>query len=120
MRNKVNLNRSPDNRNVLTLAEAVKMTSLTGDDRILEAWAQERGYALIEIPTADHCSDSAVLELMAKTWETNGDIGKEVNRTFEDNIVQQHEVTRIKDRVFTHIRALFGLVGRIEGMTEHK
>lgn len=55
---------------------------------------------------------------MAKTWETNGDIGKEVNATFADARVDAHEVAKIKDRVFSHIRSLFGLVGRIEGMAE--
>jgi hypothetical protein len=120
LRNKVNTNRTPDNRNVLSLVEAVRMTDLTDDDRILEAWARDRGYVLVKLPAAEHCSDGAVLELMAKTWETNGEIGKEVNRTFEDGRVERREVGRVKDRVWSHISTLFGLVGRIEGMAEDK
>ncbi|WP_153135152.1 phage regulatory CII family protein [Paraburkholderia agricolaris] len=103
-----------------TLAEAVRITEIADDDRVLEAWARERGYVLVKLPDADNCSDGAVLELMAKTWETNGEIGKEVNRTFEDNRVEKHEVARVKDRVWNHIASLFGLVGRIEGMAEDR
>ena len=91
---------------------------MANDDRILDAWARERGYVLVKMPDAENCSDDAVLELMAKTWETNGEIGKEVNRTFADGRVEPHEVARIKDRMWEHIRTLFGLSGRIEGMQE--
>jgi hypothetical protein len=73
---------------------------------------------LIDMPAAENCADADVIELMAKTWETNGDIGREVNETFKDGIVQPHEVKKVKDRVWDHIRTLFGLVGRIEGMSE--
>jgi hypothetical protein len=118
LRNKVVLNRTAENRNHLTLAEAVRMTEITNDHRILEAWARELGMALIEMPQAESCADADVIELMAKTWETNGEIGREVNKTFEDGVVEQHEVKRVKDRVWDHIRTLFGLVGRIEGMAE--
>jgi prepilin-type processing-associated H-X9-DG protein len=118
LRNKVNLNRTPDNRNVLSLAEAVRMTDLTGDKRIVEAWARQLGMILIEMPTPENCADADVIELMAQTWETNGDIGREVNATFADGRVEQDEVRRVRDRVWTHIRMLFGLVGRIEGMAE--
>jgi hypothetical protein len=41
-----------------------------------------------------------------------------VNATFADGRVEQDEVRRVRDRVWTHIRMLFGLVGRIEGMAE--
>lgn len=115
LRNKVNLNQSI---NHLTLAEAVRMTAVSGDSRIVEAWARELGMTLIRLPEAENCADADVIELMAKTWETNGDIGREVNKTFEDGRVEQHEVKAVKLRVWDHIRTLFGLVGRIEGMAE--
>lgn len=117
LRSKVNPN---TDTHQFTLMNAVAVTAMANDDRILEAWARDRGYVLVKIPDAVHCSDEAVLELMAKTWETNGDIGKEVNRTFADGRVEPHEVARIKDRMWEHIRTLFGLSGRIEGMQEGK
>ncbi|RAR51661.1 phage regulatory protein CII [Paraburkholderia unamae] len=117
LRSKVNPN---TDTHKLTLQDVIRITEATNDDRVLEAWAQSRGYALNKVPDAEHCSDAAVLELMAKTWETNGEIGKEVNRTFEDGVVERHEVARVKDRIFDHIRTLFGLHSRMEGMVEEK
>lgn len=117
LRSKVNPN---TDTHQFTLLNAVAVTDKANDDRILDAWARERGYVLVKIPETENCSDGAVLELMAKTWETNGDIGKEVNRTFADGRVEEHEVARIKDRIFSHMSTLFGLFGRIKGMAEPK
>jgi hypothetical protein len=115
LRNKVNLNQTI---NHLTLAEAVRMTDITGDSRILEAWARQLGFALIELPAAENCADADVIELMAKTWETNGEIGREVNRTFADGRVEPHEVRRVKDSAWTHMVTLLSMITRIEGMAE--
>lgn len=118
LRNKVVLNRTADNRNHLTLAEAVRMTEITGDKRIVEAWARELGMALIEVPQADSCADADVIELMSQSWETHGAIGRAINETFSDGRVEMHEVRRIRDAIWTHLSKLFGLNGRIEGMAE--
>lgn len=115
LRNKVNPNQDI---NHLTLREAVRMTDVANDDRILEAWARERGKMLIDIPAPENCADADVIELMAQTWETNGDIGREVNAIFADGRVDQAEVLRLKDRVWKHVRTVFGLAGRIAGMAE--
>lgn len=115
LRNKVNQNQTI---NHLTLAEAVRMTAASGDHRIVEAWARELGMALIELPVAENCADADVIELMARTWETNGDIGREVNETFKDGRVEPHEVRRVKDRAWVHMVTLLSMVTRIEGMAE--
>ncbi|MBU9403541.1 phage regulatory CII family protein [Burkholderia multivorans] len=117
LRNKVNPN---NDTHKLSLAEAARIADVTNDDRILEAWARERGYALVEIPSPENCSDGEIIELMAKTWETNGDIGKEIIRTFEDGRVEKHEVLRVKERTWKHFQMLLGLVSRIEGMAEEQ
>ncbi|WP_176314826.1 phage regulatory CII family protein [Burkholderia vietnamiensis] len=117
LRNKVNTNNETHH---LTLKNAVDMTEKTDDDRILETWARERGYALVKIPSPENCSDGEIVELMAKTWETNGEIGKEIIRTFEDNRVERHEVVRIQERTWKHFQVLLGLVSRIEGMAEDR
>lgn len=115
LRNKVNPNNTTHH---LTLAEALRMSEITSDRRIAEAFARELGLVCIELPAPENCADADVIELMAQTWETNGDIGRQVNQTFADGRVEQHEVRKVRDRVWTHIRTLFGLVGRIEGMAE--
>lgn len=115
LRNKVNPNNTTHH---LTLAEALRISEIAADSRIAIAFARQMGLTCIEVPEPEHCADADVIELMAKTWETNGEIGREVNKTFEDGRVESHEVKRVKDRVWDHIRTLFGLVGRIEGMAE--
>jgi hypothetical protein len=115
LRNKVNPNTKTHH---LTLEEAVRMSVLTQDRRIVEAFARELGLVCIEMPEPENCSDADVIELMAQTWETNGDIGREVNAIFADGRVDQSEVVRLKDRVWKHVRTVFGLTSRIAGMAE--
>lgn len=115
LRNKVNQNNTTHH---LTLAEAVRMSEMTSDFRILQAWARELGMALVELPQPENCADQDVIELMAKTWETNGEIGKEIIRTFADGRVEAHEVKRVKDCAWTHMVTLLSMVTRIEGMAE--
>ncbi|RKU03373.1 hypothetical protein C7H84_09550 [Burkholderia sp. Nafp2/4-1b] len=117
LRNKVNPN---NETHKLTLVEAGRLTEVSNDDRILAAWARERGYVLVKIPAPENCSDGEIVELMAKSWETNGEIGREIVRTFEDGSVERHEVLRVKDRTWKHFQVLLGLVSRIEGMEEGK
>jgi hypothetical protein len=115
LRNKVNQNNTTHH---LTLAEAVRMSEMTSDFRILQAWARGLGMALVELPQPENCADQDVIELMAKTWETNGEIGREIIRTFADGRVEAHEVKRVKDCAWTHMVTLLSMVTRIEGMAE--
>src|SRR5690606_28718993 len=60
LRNKVNQNNETHH---LTLAEAVRMADMTGDTRILQAWAHQSGFLLVKAPDACAASsDMAVLE----------------------------------------------------------
>lgn len=115
LRNKVNQNNTTHH---LTLSEAVRMSDITNDLRILEAWAREAGKVLIDLPIAENCADSDVIDLMARAWETNGDIGREVNETFKDGRVEPHEAKKVRDRVWSHIVTVVSLASRIEGMAE--
>jgi hypothetical protein len=115
LRNKVNPNIATHH---LTLAEALRMSDLANDRRILETWARHLGMALIEVPHADNCADSDVIEMMSESMKTFGDIGNEITRTFEDGRVEQHEVRRVRDAIWSHLSKLFGLSNRIEGMAE--
>ncbi len=115
LRNKVNPN-NPANH--LTLKEAVRLSVIARDPRIAQAFAAELGMVCIQMPSPDECADSDVIEFMAKSWETHGEVGAEVKRTFQDGRVERHEVRKVKDKAWSHIVTLLGLVGRIEGMAE--
>lgn len=115
LRNKVNPNNTTHH---LTLAEALKISQITSDLRIVHALARELGLVCVQMPAPDECADSDVIEFMARSWETHGEVGAEVKRTFEDGRVERHEVRKVKDKAWSHIVTLLGLVGRIEGMAE--
>jgi hypothetical protein len=101
-----------------TLMDAVNITEMADDDRVLEAWARQRGKALIDLPTADNCADSDVIEMMSESMKTFGDIGNEITKTFADGRVETREARRVRDAIWTHLSKLFGLSNRIEGMAE--
>lgn len=102
----------------LALREAVRITSVTNDDRILEAWARERGYALVKMPAVDGCTDAAIVELMGEAWSTHGLVGKEICKTLEDGRVEHGEVERVEQRIFSHAQVLFNIAARLRGMAE--
>lgn len=115
LRSKVNPN---TDTHKLTLHEAVRIGEVTDNDAILEAWASERGYALVKLPSAVECCDAAIVELMGKAWSTHGLVGREIVKTLEDGRVEHSEVVRVEARIFQHAQVLFNLAARLRGMAE--
>ncbi|MBF3745751.1 phage regulatory CII family protein [Burkholderia pseudomallei] len=115
LRSKVNPNTGTHK---LTLHEAVRIGEVTDNDAILEAWASERGYALVKLPSAVECCDAAIVELMGKAWSTHGLVGREIVKTLEDGRVEHSEVVRVEARIFQHAQVLFNLAARLRGMAE--
>lgn len=115
LRNKVNVNTATHH---LTLAEAVRMVDLTADDRILHAWAMHRGAVLVTLPLNEIVSDQAVMEHMAATWKTHGEIGTQISQALEDGRMDTRELRRVSDAIFDHARALFDLHARLASITE--
>ena len=115
LRSKVNPNTETHQA---TLMNAVQITEMADDDRVLEAWARERGYALVKIPNVESCSDAAIVEMMGEAWSTHGDVGKEICKTLEDGRVEEKEVDRVEKSIFKHAQVLFNICARLRGMTE--
>ncbi|SDR18628.1 Phage regulatory protein CII (CP76) [Paraburkholderia fungorum] len=115
LRSKVNVN---NDTHKPTLMEAVRITDVSDDDRVLEAWARERGYALVKVPNIEGCTDAAIVELMGEAWSTHGDVGKEIVKTLEDGKVEFKEVDRVEGRIFKHAQVLFNIAARLRGMAE--
>ncbi|EOM1127975.1 TPA: phage regulatory CII family protein, partial [Klebsiella quasipneumoniae subsp. quasipneumoniae] len=57
------LNPDCDDRH-LTLAEAVAVTEITGDNAILEAWAVSRGKVLVDLPVGVVSDDDLVEQVL--------------------------------------------------------
>ncbi len=116
LRNKVNPNNETHH---LTLAEARRIVSLTGDDRMLRAWAHEGGFLLVKAPaqcTAE--SDMSVLEQMAGLMVANGSFGQEVYNALSDGGVDAQEMQRIEAAGRGVMTAVAEVKQRLRGMTE--
>lgn len=97
LRNKVNTNRTPDNRNVLALAEAVRMTDLTGDERIIEAWLAQRNAVMVKLPDASEQPDNGeIVERFMRMTVHYGDLARRFNEATADGEVDENELADLK------------------------
>jgi hypothetical protein len=115
LRNKVNAN---INTNHLTLVDADKMMSVTGDHRILEALAQHHGYVLVPVEFDTPASDSAILELVTKVWRHNGNVGKAVDDAFADGRITQRELANIEKTIYDLDSTLHAMLARISEIAQ--
>lgn len=114
LRNKVNPNNDTHH---LTFAEARKIADMTGDFRMLQAWAHEAGFLLVKAPTgsADSC-DMAVLEQVVGLGVANGQFMQTIHAALADGRVDQDELKRIRaaERELQTVAAT--VTQRMEGM----
>jgi hypothetical protein len=116
LRNKVNPNNDTHH---LTLAEATRITSLTNDDRILQAWAHERGYLLVKAPESCKTeSDMSVLEQMAGFMMSCGEFGREIHMSLADGKVTHDEIRSVNRAALDVMRSAGEIKQRLEGMAE--
>lgn len=114
LRNKVNAN---NDTHRLTLAEAVRITDITDDDRILQAWARARGYMLIKPPVGHSC-DMAVLEQVVGLAVANGQFMTTVNDALADGKITTDEIERIEESEHTLQASAATVTGSLKGMSE--
>jgi len=114
--------RNKANPNVMTnhpyLSDIEQVMTLTGDLSVLYALAKEQNCVVVPIDAAASASDMAVLELVAKVWKTNGDVGTAVNSTLADGGVEHHEVEQVADAIHRTVTALHEMLARLQGMEE--
>lgn len=115
LRNKVNAN---INTNHLTLVDADKMMSVTGDHRILEALAQHHGYVLVPVEFDTPASDLAILELVTRVWRHNGDLGQAVDNALSDGVITKHEISDINQTIHRAEQAMHTMLARIKQIAE--
>ncbi|KWU22250.1 phage regulatory CII family protein [Achromobacter xylosoxidans] len=115
LRNKVNPNNTTHH---LTLAEAVRICRMTGDFRILAAWAHEAGFLLVKAPESCGDSDMSVLEQVAALMVANGQLGKEVYDALADGGVDRAEVERVSSAARVVMQAAAEVARRLKGMAE--
>ncbi|EHK64799.1 phage regulatory CII family protein [Achromobacter arsenitoxydans] len=115
LRNKVNPNNTTHH---LTLAEADRIVRMTGDVRILAAFAHGNGYLLVKAPESCGESDMSVLEQVAALMIAHGRFGHEVYDALADGGVDQQEVQRVDAAGRALMEAVAGVARRLSGMAE--
>src|SRR5690606_27078569 len=116
LRNKVNPNNDTHH---LTFAEARRIADMTGDFRMLKAWAHEAGFLLVKAP--DTCTtecDMSVLEQIAGFMVACGGFGAEIHASLADGKVTKDEVEKVEHRAREVMRSAAEIKQRMEGMSE--
>lgn len=101
LRGKVNPN---DAGHHLTIAESVRMQQLTGDHRILEAEAEELGYALLPLSPESGESDVGLRSMSAMALF--GEMIGEIEAALRDGRITQNELRKIERRLFAHLSSV--------------
>lgn len=114
LRNKVNPNNTTHH---LTFAEAQRIADMTGDYRMLQAWAHEAGFLLVKAPEGNTC-DMAVLEQVVSLGVANGQFMQTIHSALADGVVDQDELKAIKEAKRVVQTAAATVAKRVEGMAQ--
>ena len=115
LRNKANPNSAT---NKPTLDEADRLMGITGDHAVLHALAANHGYVCVKVEEGADASDMAVLEMVTLVWQTNGEVGAEVNKALADGRITAQELERIRGAIKRAERALESVAVRLQGMAD--
>lgn len=100
----------------LALDEAVRITDITGDDRMLRAWAAHRGQALASLNVGD--ADGAVMGYVLEVHAHEGELSRVLASALADGVISQNEMRAIDAAALDVQGALLGLVNRL--MAAHR
>jgi len=115
LRNKANPNSAT---NKPTLDEADRLMGVTGVYDVLHSLAANHGFVCVRVEEGASAADMAVLEMVTQVWQTNGEVGAEINQALADGRITKAEVVRVREAVRRAERALESVVARLEGMAE--
>jgi len=96
----------------LGLMDAKKMSDLSGDLRILQAWAVDAGQLLIPLPCVDDPGDQCLAQLSRSAKEFS-DLVAEVSTDLADGTISDNELARIEreaGELIANVHALMGAV----------
>lgn len=97
----------------LGLLDAQKITDLTGDISILQAWATSAGQMLVPLPSVAAQQGDDCMQRLATTAREFGDLVAEVSGDLADGSVSDNELGRIERECGELIVALHGLMASI-------
>ena len=109
LRNKVN---PTNDRNKLTLEEAVEIADFTNDDRMLQTWASRRGKILVDAEPAD--VRSSVIDCVLDAQAKEGMLSSVLLSALSDGSINEREMREIQAAAIAVQSAVLHLVARCE------
>lgn len=97
----------------LNLGEAVAVTEITGDNRILEAWATSRGKVLVDLPIGV-VSDDDLVEQVLLAQAVFGKLMQAIHDARADGFIdriEQGQIERIGTQAAEHVMSLISSTG---------
>lgn len=116
--NKANANSNENNHNKPTLADAVLVSVITGDHRVLHALAHTLGEVCFPVPNLSHVSDAALLELITQIGVEGGDFYRAVNEGLADSRFTRAEFKRVEREALEYIGAIVEATARMKGLID--
>jgi hypothetical protein len=114
LRSKVNPN---TDTHKLTIQDAVRITDVTNDERIIEAWATERNSVLVKLPAAsDEPDNEEILEKFLKLTMQYGELARRHQEATQDGEVDDQEMSdleRIGAAIHRSVEEINALTKRI-------
>lgn len=112
LRNKVNLKNETHH---LTFEEAQRIAGVTGDFRMLRAWAHQEGFLLIKAPQGCD-SDMSVLEGVVEVGVAHGQFMQTIHTALADGRVDHSEINFIRRAERALQTSAATVTQRMEGM----
>lgn len=114
--NKANTNESSHHKP--TLADAVLLSVITGDHRILHAFAHTLGEVCFPIPNLKNISDHALIELICAIGVEGGQFHKAITDGFADRKFTRRELEKVRKEAYEFIGAIAEAMARMEGLVD--
>lgn len=92
----------------LHLLEAIAITELTNDERILKAWATARGKALVSLPVTG-LTDDEFSDVLLTVQATQGELAGAIKKARADGVITEVDYSVINKATLTAIEKLLQL-----------
>ena len=108
-------NDDPYDQHHLHLSEAIAITELTDDERILKAWAVSRGKMLVPMPVQS-ASDEELSDLLLSIQEAIGKMAEAIRTSRADGVITEAEYAQVNQRSIQTIEQIMQLDAEIKMM----
>lgn len=100
----------------ITLEEAVLISTVTGDRRILEAFAATQRCGVFELPAAGFACDTELLTLVLRREQRAGEFARALDDALDDGHISRAEARELARWGAAVIQKWVELVKRLEAM----